>query len=137
MTARADRLTKRANPADREGSVPSSDPASTVRVFVDALERLDYGMTPLLATAGIRRADLDDPDARIPRTAWDPLLCRALEQRPMKNARRPRTLARGSRVSRAISVSPRLDPFPVFARMRTRFGSYSRVATPHSRPSSP
>ena len=50
MTARADRLTKRANPPDRAGSVPSSDPASTVRVFVDALERLDYRMEPCWPT---------------------------------------------------------------------------------------
>src|SRR6476619_3293869 len=86
MTARADRLPKRATPADREGSVPSSDPASTVRVFVDALERLDYRMERLLADAGIRRAELDDPDARIPCTAWVSMLCRALEECPMKNA---------------------------------------------------
>jgi AraC-like DNA-binding protein len=86
MTARADRLTKRANRADREGSLPSSDPANTVRVFVDALERLDYRMERPLADAGILRADLDDPDARIPCTVWVPMLCRALEERPMKNA---------------------------------------------------
>jgi len=86
MTARADRLTKRANPSDREGPVPSSDPAGTVRVFVDALERLDYRMEPLLAAAGISRPDLDDPDTRIPCTVWVTMFCRALEERPMKNA---------------------------------------------------
>jgi AraC-like DNA-binding protein len=86
MTARADRLTKRANPADPEGSVPSSDPASTVRAFVEALERLDYRMERRLADAGILRSDLDDPDTRIPCTAWVPMLCGALEERPMKNA---------------------------------------------------
>jgi len=57
-----------------------------VRVFVDALERLDYRMERLLADAGIRRAELDDPDARIPCTVWVSMLCRALEERPMKNA---------------------------------------------------
>jgi len=86
MTARADRLTKRAKTPDQAGSVRSSHPASSARVFVDALERLDYCMEPLLANAGIRQADLDDPDARIPCTAWAPMFCRALEQRPMKNA---------------------------------------------------
>ena len=50
MTARADRLTKRAKTPDQAGSVRSSYPASSVRVFVDALERLDYCMEPLLAT---------------------------------------------------------------------------------------
>lgn len=86
MTTRADRLAKRANPPDQAGSELSSDPASTVRVFVDALERLDYRMDALLAVAGIVRADLDDPDARIPCTVWVPMLRRALEERPMKNA---------------------------------------------------
>ena len=74
MTARADRLTKRAKTPDQAGSGRSSYPASSVRVFVDALERLDYAMEPLLADAGIRRADLDDPDARIPLPVWAPCL---------------------------------------------------------------
>lgn len=86
MTMRADRLTKRAKIADQTGSVRLSYPASSVRVFVDALGRLGYCMEPLLANAGIRRADLDDPDARIPSAVWGPIFCRALEQRPMKNA---------------------------------------------------
>ena len=73
MTVRADRLTKRAKTPDQAGSVRSSYPAGSVRVFVDALERLDYCMEPLLANAGIRRADLDDPDARIPRPVWGQL----------------------------------------------------------------
>ena len=55
-------------------------------MFVDALERLNYSVESLLADAGIRRADLDDPDARIPCAAWGPMFRRALEQRPMKNA---------------------------------------------------
>jgi hypothetical protein len=42
MTARADRLTQRAKTPDQAGSIRSSYPASSVRVFVDALERLDY-----------------------------------------------------------------------------------------------
>ena len=65
MTARADRLTHGARTPDNAGFVRSSYPASSVRVFVGALERLDYRMAPLLAEAGIHRADLDDPDARI------------------------------------------------------------------------
>ena len=86
MTARADRLTKRAKIRDQAGSVRSSYPASSARVFVDALERLNYCMEPLLAEAGISRADLHDPDARIPCTVWGPMFSRALEQRQMKNA---------------------------------------------------
>jgi AraC-like DNA-binding protein len=85
MTSRADHLTKRAKPPDRAGSVRSSYPASSARVFIDALERLNVRMEPLLANAGIRRADLYDPDARIPCAVWSPMFSRALEQRPMKN----------------------------------------------------
>jgi len=131
MTARADRLTKRAKPPDQARSVLSSDPASTVRVFVDALERLDDRMEPLLAAAGISRPDLDDPDTCIPCTVWVPMSCRALEERPMKNAsgtvprlgriatgvldRRPR----GDRHGPAVAGDPRINPddaqFPVWS----------------------
>jgi AraC-like DNA-binding protein len=86
MTARADRLTKRAKTANRASSVRSSYPASSARVFVDALERLNCCTEPLLANAGIRRADLHDPDARIPCAVWGRMFSRALEQRPMTNA---------------------------------------------------
>jgi hypothetical protein len=43
---------------------------SSARVFVDALERLNYGVEFLLGDTGIRRADLDDPDGRISCAAW-------------------------------------------------------------------
>jgi hypothetical protein len=52
MTARADRLTHGARTPDNAGFVRSSYPASSLRVFVGALERLDYRMAPLLAEAG-------------------------------------------------------------------------------------
>jgi hypothetical protein len=56
MTARADRLTKRAKTAGSPSSLRSSYPARSARVFVDALERLDYSVESLLGDAGIRRA---------------------------------------------------------------------------------
>jgi AraC-like DNA-binding protein len=86
MTARAGGLTKRAKTAGSGSSVPSSCPSSSARVFVDALERLNYRVESLLGDAGIRRADLDDPDARIPGRAWGAMFRRALELRPMRNA---------------------------------------------------
>jgi hypothetical protein len=108
MTARADLLTKRAKSPNPVDSVPSSYPASRARVFVDALEQLDCRMEPLLATAGIRRTDLDDPDGRIACTAWGPMFCRALEQRPMKNVgMRLASVARyGKAQSRRLVVLP-------------------------------
>jgi AraC-like DNA-binding protein len=86
MTARADRLTKCAKKAGEAGSGLLSYPASSARVFVDALERLDFRMEPVLANAGFHRADLDDPDARISSQVWGAMFRRALEQRPMRNA---------------------------------------------------
>ena len=132
MTARADRLTTRATITTSAGSVRSSYPATSARVFVDALERLDYCMEPLLATAGIRRADLNDPDARIPCAVWGPIFRRALEQRPMTNA--------GMRLA---TVTP-IGAFPLIDYLiatsenvgegLTRLASYLRLAEPRSVP---
>jgi AraC-like DNA-binding protein len=132
MTARANRLTERAKTADQRGSFRSSHPASSTRVFVDALERLGYGVEALLAGAGIRRADLNDPDGRIPVAAWASMFCRALEQRPMKNA--------GMRLA---SVTP-IGAFPLIDYLvatsqsvgegLTRLARYLRLAEPRSVP---
>jgi hypothetical protein len=78
-------LTKRATTAGSASSLRSSYPASSARVFVDALERLNYGVESLLGDAGIRRADLDDPDARIPCAVWGAMFRQALALRPMEN----------------------------------------------------
>jgi AraC-like DNA-binding protein len=133
MTVGADRLTKRANTPSQAGAVRSSHPASSARVFVDALERLDYSMEPLLADAGIRRADLDDPDARIPVTAWARMFCRAQEQRPLKNV--------GMRLATVtpIGAFPLLDYLIMTSQdvreALTRLARYLRLAEPRSIPS--
>jgi hypothetical protein len=132
MTARADRLTDGAKMPDNADFVRSSYPASSLRVFVDALERLDYRMAPLLAEAGIHPADLDDPDARLPRSIWGQVFSRALEQRPMKNA--------GMRLA---TVTP-FGAFPLIdyliatsqnvGEALTRLGRYLRLAEARSVP---
>ena len=114
------------------GPSRSSHPASSARVFVDALERLGYCMEPLLADAGIRRADLNDPDGRIPVAAWASMFRRALEQRPMKNA--------GMRLA---TVTP-FGAFPLIDYLvatsesvgegLTRLARYLRLAEPRSVP---
>jgi AraC-like DNA-binding protein len=86
MTARADRLTNRANRLDRAATSGPSDPAKVVRVFVEAMDRLGYDMDPVLAQAGFCRSDFErDPDARIPCSASVPMFQRAARQRPLKN----------------------------------------------------
>jgi AraC-like DNA-binding protein len=132
MTPRANRLAKRATTAGQLGSSRSSHPASSARVFVEALERLGYRMEPLLADAGIRRADLNEPDGRIPVAAWGPMFRRALEQRPMKNA--------GMRLA---TVTP-FGAFPLIDYLvatsqsvgegLTRLARYLRLAEPRSVP---
>jgi AraC-like DNA-binding protein len=129
MTARADPLIKRARIAEHARPVRTSYLASSVRVFAEGLERLNYPMQPLLADAGIRRADLNDPDHRIPSTAWDQVFRRALEQRPMKNA--------GMRLA---TVTP-LGAFPLIDYLTatshnvgeglTRLARYLCIAEPH------
>jgi len=88
MTARANRLTDRAT-NDRarrpSKSTAPSQAASDMRVFVDALVRLGFDADPLLAAAGIPRADLDDPDGRIPCASVDAMFGHAMRQRPIKN----------------------------------------------------
>ena len=63
----------------------ATDAASDLRVFVDALGRLGYDSESLVAGAGLRRADLDDPDGRVPCPAMGAVLGHAMQQRPMKN----------------------------------------------------
>jgi hypothetical protein len=86
MTARADRLTKRAKGVEGAAAAESSGPASLVRVLIEALDRLGYDIDPLLAEAGLQRSDLErDPDARIPCAVSDRVFMRAMQQRPMKS----------------------------------------------------
>jgi AraC-like DNA-binding protein len=90
MTPNANVLTSRATPDEppRAASpAPSAPllPSSQLRAFVDALERLGYDVTSLLTDAGIRRAELDDPDGMIPSGACDAILGRACEQRRHPN----------------------------------------------------
>jgi AraC-like DNA-binding protein len=132
MTARANSLIKRAKLSDRLASPRSSHPASGARVFVDALERLGYSMDTLLADAGIRRAELNDPDGRIPVAAWAPMFRRALEERPMKNA--------GMRVATAtpFGAFPLIDYLVATSQSvgegLTRLTRYLRLAEPRSVP---
>lgn len=81
MTADANRLTRRAAGAADDGT---TSPVQ-LRVFSDGLERLGYDVAALLAEAGVRRADLDDPDVRIPCVAFDRVVGGALAQRRAAN----------------------------------------------------
>jgi AraC-like DNA-binding protein len=67
MTTGARPLTARATTRIAAGAPHVwSMPANDVRTFMNAFDRLGYAVDSLLASAAIRRRDLDDPDARIP-----------------------------------------------------------------------
>src|SRR5712691_9926012 len=82
MAASANPLTTRATNPNVAGP---PTPAGQFRAFVDAFERLGYDVGRLLTAIGVRRADLDDPDALIPCAATGALFERALRERPLKN----------------------------------------------------
>ena len=48
---------------------------------MNAFERLGYDVDTLLASAGLRDTDLNDPDARIPCEAYGALVSRAQQER--------------------------------------------------------
>jgi AraC-like DNA-binding protein len=83
MTERANQLTMRAKGQDRGEDLANA--AGTVRVFVNALERLGYSTESLLAQAGVSRSDLDDPDTHVSCRATGAVLGAAMQARPMKN----------------------------------------------------
>ena len=82
MTARANSLTERV-------TKPASDAACDVdaagdrrsRHSMNGLGRLGYDVDALLASAGLRDTDLNDPDARIPCEALGTILSRAQQER--------------------------------------------------------
>lgn len=83
MMEGANYLTMRAKRHDRREKHVNA--AAIVRVFVHALDRLGYCTESLLSRAGVRRSDLDDPDAHISRIATGTLLAAAMEERPINN----------------------------------------------------
>jgi AraC-like DNA-binding protein len=85
MTAAAKELTNRANLQNGGTDGNRTAPASTLRIFLNALGRLGYDTHSLLAAAGVSRSQLDDPEARIACNATPALLGAAMRMRPLKN----------------------------------------------------
>jgi AraC-like DNA-binding protein len=81
MTAHARQLTPRAKPR----RAVEVQPASQVRAFADALARLGFDVGRLLEGTGVRRIELDDPDAPIPCAATATMMSRAATERRMPN----------------------------------------------------
>jgi AraC-like DNA-binding protein len=81
MTARANSLTKGVTKLVSDGGHLWSMPGKDVRAFMDALGRLGYDVGTLLSAAGLREAELHDPEARIPCEALGTILLRAQHER--------------------------------------------------------
>ena len=103
MTANASPLTVHATiPAGRSASAVMQ-PASHLRVFVDALDRLGYDVATLLGALALRRVDVEDPDAMVPCTAIGKIVAGAMAQ-----GRSPNLPARMAHVT-PIGSFPLLD----------------------------
>jgi len=76
MTTRAKQLTNRAT---------TTNPASLIRTFLTAFDRLGFSTGVLLDAADLRDVDFDDPDVRVPCTATEALITAAIGQRPIAN----------------------------------------------------
>jgi AraC-like DNA-binding protein len=81
MTPHANSLTERVTRPAGNPAPTWTAPASDLRVLLNALERLGYTIDTLLAAAGLRGTDFDDPDVRVPCEAYGPLLARAQQER--------------------------------------------------------
>ena len=82
MTARANSLTERVTkPAGAAGCDSGPCRRTICASSMNALGRLGYDVDTLLASAGLRDTDLNDPDARIPCEAYGAMLSRAQQER--------------------------------------------------------
>ena len=83
MTAGVKELTLRAS--GRSPESPPTQPVRDLRAFVDAFGRLGFDVDDLLAAAGLKSSDLEDPDGQVPCAATGALICRAQERRRLPN----------------------------------------------------
>src|SRR5262245_19633477 len=102
MTPHDNRVTRRATPPR---STASSDPHDTrqLRGMLRVLEQLGYDLDALLAQAGLRRDDVDDPDAYV-----SPVACAAVFAAARRERRVPNLALRLAERT-PIGVTPLLD----------------------------
>jgi AraC-like DNA-binding protein len=81
MTAGANPLTERVRASATQAPRMWTMPANDARAFVSALQKLGYSADLLLAAAGLRGQNLDDPDMRVPCEALGAMIARAQQQR--------------------------------------------------------
>jgi len=84
MTKDANRLTLDAT-AVGAYSMPPRVPASQIRAFANALDRLGVNTRLLLSVVGLRAADLEDPDATVSAAVCGRFICAATEESRLAN----------------------------------------------------
>ena len=85
MTPRDNRLASRATRSSSSLSVEALSHAQHLRGLFPALEQLGYDIDELLAAGGMRRKDVEDPDAYVSPRNCSLVFARAQEKRRIKN----------------------------------------------------
>src|SRR6185436_13627469 len=80
MTRPAKSLTSRVTGSNVLAASTMTLPAHDLRVLLDGLGLLGYSVEALLAAARLDRADLTNPDARVPCDAYGAVLTRACQE---------------------------------------------------------
>src|SRR5438309_6986776 len=71
--------------ATKPGAAPQAMHSANLRGMFGALERLGYDIDSLLAPFGLTRADLDDPDGRLPARVCAQIFAAIQRERRVKN----------------------------------------------------
>jgi AraC-like DNA-binding protein len=85
VTTRANDLTLRATGRSASDRRAPLQPVAQLRVFVRVLTHLGFDTSSLLKRAGLRPAELEDPDALVPLSVFDVVLCGAVEENRIPN----------------------------------------------------
>ena len=85
MTPRDNRLASRATRSSSGSAVEALSHAQHLRGLFPALEQLGYDIDELLAAGGLRRKDVEDPDAYVSPRNCSLVFARAQEKRNIKN----------------------------------------------------
>jgi AraC-like DNA-binding protein len=85
MTVPAKELTTNAKLPPPASGQAATQPSSTLRVFINGLARLGYDTASLLTAAGVKAAQIDDPDGRVPCTSIGAVIGEAMRTRPVSN----------------------------------------------------
>jgi AraC-like DNA-binding protein len=103
MTSHDNRVTRRATPARFTSSVEEPHETREIRGMLRVLSQLGFDLDALLATAGLRRVDVENPDAVIAPSACAAVFTAAQKERRVPN------LALQLAIHTPVGTTPLLD----------------------------